>query len=90
MPEEEEVYAQEEEEDDDEESGKKLELKRTAKPSARKPLPRPRSPSYSPPGYHDRGGQQPKKWKGLKHVIRGQLYYSTGSQRNKGPGKRKR
>ena len=80
----------EEEEQDDAETGNRLELRRTAKPSARKPLPRrPRSPSYSPPGYRDREDQKPKKWKGLKRVIRGQLYYSGGASRAEQRGKAK-
>lgn len=87
---EEELVQTEEEEQDDADTGNRLELKRAAKPSARKPLPRrPRSPSYSPPGYRDREDQKPKKWKGLKHVIRGQLYYNSGPPRRKGQGKGK-
>ena len=75
---------------DDVESDKKFELKRTAKPSARKPLPRrPRSPPYSPPGHRRQEEQKPKKWKGLKYVIRGQTYYNSGASRGKGKGKGK-
>ena len=63
-----------------------------AKPSARKPLPRrPWTPSHSPPGYHDqdqRDENKPKRWKGYKHVLRGQYYAPHGSGRGKGGGKR--
>lgn len=45
-------------------------LRKTPKPSARKPLPRrPRTPSRSPPGYRQRHREGGKKWKGIKHVI---------------------
>lgn len=68
---------------------KKFELKRTAKPSARKPLPRrPRSP-YSPLDHRRQEERKPKKWKGFKHVIRGQTYYNSGASRGKGKGKGK-
>lgn len=62
-----------------------------AKPSARKPLPRrPRTPSRSPPGYRDQRQQTGKKWKGVKHIIRGQaLGYSDPGRRPKGKGKGK-
>ena len=33
--------------------------------------------------------QKPKKWKGLKYVIRGQTYYNSGASRGKGKGKGK-
>ena len=61
------------------------------KPSARKPLPRrPRTPSRSPPGYRGGGSQPAKKWKGIKHIIRGQaLGYSDYGRRPKGKGKGK-
>ena len=61
------------------------------KPSARKPLPRrPRTPSRSPPGFRDRRPQPAKKWKGVKHIIRGQtLGYSDYGRRLKGKGKGK-
>ena len=49
----------------DKESDRKYLLSRTANPSARKPLPRrPRTPSHSPPGYHDqdhRDEHKPKR-----------------------------
>ena len=61
------------------------------KPSARKPLPRrPRTPSRSPPGYRGRQQDGPKKWKGVKHIIRGQaLGYSSKGRQPKGKGKGK-
>lgn len=61
------------------------------KPSARKPLPRrPRTPSRSPPGYQGYRQDGPKKWKGVKHIIRGQtLGYSSHGRPQKGKGKGK-
>ena len=61
------------------------------KPSARKPLPRrPRTPSRSPPGYRGRQQEPTKKWKGVKHIIRGQtLGYSSKGRPCKGKGKGK-
>ena len=61
------------------------------KPSARKPLPRrPRTPSRSPPGYRGHRQDGPKKWKGVKHIIRGQtLGYSSKGRPPKGKGKGK-
>ena len=61
------------------------------KPSARKPLPRrPRTPSRSPPGYRGRQPEGTKKWKGVKHIIRGQaLGYSNKGRPPKGKGKGK-
>lgn len=73
---------------DDDESDRKYSLTRTAKPSARKPLPRrPRTPSHSPPGYYQEESQRTPRWKGYKHVLRGQYYSSHGSGRGKGKGK---
>ena len=61
------------------------------KPSARKPLPRrPRTPSRSPPGYRGQQQAPAKKWKGVKHIIRGQtLGYSNKGRPPKGKGKGK-
>ena len=61
------------------------------KPSARKPLPRrPRTPSRSPPGFRGRQQESTKKWKGVKHIIRGQtLGYSSKGRPPKGKGKGK-
>lgn len=73
---------------DDEESDRKYNLSRTAKPSARKPLPRrPRTPSHSPPGYYQEDSRRAPRWKGYKHVLRGQYYSNRGSGRGKGQGK---
>ena len=57
----------------------KFELRQTAKPSSRKPLPRrPRTPSVSPPGYRARDPAPLKRWKGWAHVYRGQERQSKG------------
>lgn len=70
---------------DDDESDRKYSLSRTAKPSARKPLPRrPRTPS---PGYYQEDSSRAPRWKGYKHVLRGQYYSNRGSGRGKNSGK---
>ena len=79
--EEEEEELQEPEDQDDEviRNPQKFELRQTAKPSSRKPLPRrPRTPSVSPPGYHSREPAPIKRWKGWAHVYRGQERQSKG------------
>lgn len=88
-PWEEEEYESPPEVKDDDASDKKFNLSRTAKPSARKPLPRrPRTPSHSPPGYYQEESQRAPRWKGYKHVLRGQYYsHNRGSGRGKGKGK---
>ena len=65
--------------DEVEQNPKKFELRQTAKPSSRKPLPRrPRTPSVSPPGYHSRDPAPLKRWKGWQHVYRGQQRQAKG------------
>ena len=65
--------------DEVEQNPKKFELRQTAKPSSRKPLPRrPRAPSVSPPGYHSRDPAPLKRWKGWQHVYRGQQRQAKG------------
>lgn len=65
--------------DEVEQNPKKFELRQTAKPSSRKPLPRrPRTPSVSPPGYHSRDPAPIKRWKGWQHVYRGQERQAKG------------
>lgn len=88
IPWEEEDYDSPPEVKDDDESDRKYSFTRTAKPSARKPLPRrPRTPSHSPPRYYQEESQRPPRWKGYKHVLRGQYYSNRGSGHGKGKGK---
>ena len=87
-PEVEEEYGDEGEEEEDQggsqddeviRNPQKFELRQTAKPSSRKPLPRrPRTPSVSPPGYRERDPAPLKRWKGWAHVYRGQERQSKG------------
>ena len=84
---EEEEEAAPEEIKDDAEANKRYSLTRTAKPSARKPLPRrPRTPSHSLPRYCEEEERKAPRWKGYKHVLRGQYYSNHGGGRGKGGG----
>lgn len=74
---------------DDAESDRRYSLTRTgrgtSRPTSREPLPRrPRTPSHSPPGYLEEDDRRPPRWKGYKHVLRGQYYSNHGASRSKG------